>query len=105
MTQTSLMMSLFKEVIKKLFFCLLPAVENLQNLLFSRIRDPKLLMDETNTQGGQLRRAETFGVADSNSAANVMESKLIYSQRWYDVSVNVLTGKTIKGRVQRMSNI
>ncbi|TMS10275.1 Rho guanine nucleotide exchange factor 18 [Larimichthys crocea] len=49
-------------------------VENLQNLLFSRIRDPKLLMDETNTQGGQLRRAETFGLADSNSAANVMEN-------------------------------
>lgn len=49
-------------------------VENLQNLLFSRIKDPNLLMDDSTTQGGLLRRAETFGVADSNSAASTMKN-------------------------------
>ncbi|KAG8014293.1 Rho guanine nucleotide exchange factor 18 [Nibea albiflora] len=49
-------------------------VDNLQNLLFSRIKDPKPLTDENSTQGRQLRRAQTFGVADSNSAANAMEN-------------------------------
>ncbi|XP_070830485.1 rho guanine nucleotide exchange factor 18a [Chaetodon trifascialis] len=49
-------------------------VENLQNLLFSRIRDPNSLKDESNMQGRLLRRAETFGVADSNSAASTMRN-------------------------------
>ncbi|XP_044076955.1 rho guanine nucleotide exchange factor 18a isoform X2 [Siniperca chuatsi] len=49
-------------------------VENLQNLLFSRIRDPNLLMDESRMQDGLLRRAETFGVADSNPAASAMKN-------------------------------
>ncbi|XP_036939232.1 rho guanine nucleotide exchange factor 18a [Acanthopagrus latus] len=35
-------------------------VENLQNLFFSRIKDPNLLKDENNTQGRLLRRTETF---------------------------------------------
>ncbi|KAM9349885.1 rho guanine nucleotide exchange factor 18a [Symphorus nematophorus] len=50
-------------------------VENLQNLLFSRFKDPDLLMDENRMQGGQLRRAETFAVADSNSMKNGDGSK------------------------------
>ncbi|XP_059199900.1 rho guanine nucleotide exchange factor 18a [Centropristis striata] len=45
-------------------------VETLQNLLFSRIKDPNLLMDESQTQGGLLRRAETIGGADGNAAAS-----------------------------------
>lgn len=60
---------------KELFFSL-SAVENLQTLLFSKIRDPNLLMDESKRRGGLLRRAETFGVADSNSAESAMKSKL-----------------------------
>lgn len=56
-------------------FCHVSAVENLQNLLFSRIRDPNLLMDESKMKGGLLRRAETFGVADGNLAASDMKSK------------------------------
>ncbi|XP_070701663.1 rho guanine nucleotide exchange factor 18a [Pempheris klunzingeri] len=49
-------------------------VENLQNLLLSRIRDPNLLMDESKTQGRLLGRAETFGVADGNSATSTMKN-------------------------------
>lgn len=77
MTQRAWMMY-FKEEIKELFF-LLSAVENLQNLLFSRIKDPNLLTEESKVQeGGLLRRAETFGGADSNPAESAMNSKLIY---------------------------
>lgn len=65
----------FKEEIE-VFFCLLAAVENLQNLLFSSIRDPNPLKDENKMQGGQLRRAETFGVTDGNPAASAMKGKL-----------------------------
>lgn len=49
-------------------------MENLQNLLFSRIRDPNP-KDEKRMQGGQLSRAETFGVIDGNPPANAMNSK------------------------------
>ncbi|XP_074507881.1 rho guanine nucleotide exchange factor 18a isoform X1 [Sebastes fasciatus] len=49
-------------------------VENLQNLLFLRIKDPNLLMDESKAQGEQLKRAETFGVADSNPATSAMKN-------------------------------
>ncbi|XP_070774898.1 rho guanine nucleotide exchange factor 18a [Enoplosus armatus] len=52
----------------------LDEVENLQNLLFSRIKDPNLHMGESPVQGGLLRRAETFGVADSNPAASAMKN-------------------------------
>ncbi|XP_054481012.1 rho guanine nucleotide exchange factor 18a [Anoplopoma fimbria] len=45
-------------------------VENLQNLLFTRIKDSNLLMDESRTEEGLLWQAETFGVSDSNSAEN-----------------------------------
>ncbi len=51
-------------------------MENLQSLLFTKIRDPNLLMEETKMQGGLLRRAETFGVADNNSPESTMKSKL-----------------------------
>uniref|UniRef100_UPI0037E7EA17 rho guanine nucleotide exchange factor 18a isoform X2 n=1 Tax=Semicossyphus pulcher TaxID=241346 RepID=UPI0037E7EA17 len=48
-------------------------VENLQNLLFSKIRDPNLLLDESETQERpSLRRDETFGETDSNPAASAM---------------------------------
>ena len=97
MTQTMLMMS-FKEEIEELF-SLLSTVEYLQNLLFSRIRDPNLLMDENTLQGGQLRRAETFAVADRN----YMKSKMTLTLTWWLyylfmlVTVSVLAVKTAKG--------
>ena len=49
------------------------AVEILQNLLFLRIRDPNLVIDESNTQEGLLRGGETS--ADNNPAASAMKSK------------------------------
>lgn len=49
-------------------------VENLQNLLFSRIKDPDLLTNENKMKGQLLRRAETFGVADSNAAISPMKN-------------------------------
>ncbi|XP_042354205.1 rho guanine nucleotide exchange factor 18a [Plectropomus leopardus] len=49
-------------------------VETLQNLLSSRIKDPNLLMDEKQTQGGLLMRAETFGVADSYPGASAIKN-------------------------------
>lgn len=55
----------FKERIKKLFL-LLSAVENLQNLLFLRIKDPNL------------ECGETFAVAVCDSSSNTIESKLYY---------------------------
>lgn len=58
-----------------LFFCLLSAVENLQNLLFTRIRDRKL-KDEMEIHGGQLRTADTVGVADDNPAANAKKCEI-----------------------------
>lgn len=57
------------------FFCLLSAVENLQNLLFTRIRDRKL-KDEMEIHGGQLRTADTFGVADDNPAADAKKCEI-----------------------------
>lgn len=55
----------------------LPAVECVQNLLFSRIKDPNHLKEEDKIQNGQLRRAETFGGAESNPTARAMKSKLV----------------------------
>lgn len=52
------------------------AVENLQNLFFSRIKDPNPLKDENKTQGRLLRRTETFAVANSYPAVSGMKSKL-----------------------------
>ncbi|KAM7400321.1 hypothetical protein PAMA_004830 [Pampus argenteus] len=48
-------------------------VENLQNLLFSRIRDPNLLLGENKMQGEMLRRTETSGVTDSNLTATMKD--------------------------------
>ncbi|XP_034410564.1 rho guanine nucleotide exchange factor 18a isoform X2 [Cyclopterus lumpus] len=45
-------------------------VENLQNLLFTRIKDPNLLMEVNETQEGLLWKAETFVVADDGEAAH-----------------------------------
>ncbi|KAM6920198.1 rho guanine nucleotide exchange factor 18a isoform 1-T1 [Lycodopsis pacificus] len=45
-------------------------VENLQNLLFTRIKDPNLLLEESETQEELLWKAETFGAADGNPAEN-----------------------------------
>lgn len=56
-------------------FCLLSAVENLQNLLFTRIRDRKL-KDEMEIHGGQLRTADISGVADDNPAANAKKCEI-----------------------------
>lgn len=49
-------------------------VENLQNLLFSRIKAPNVLLGESKTQGRLLRRAETFGVADCNVAVGATKN-------------------------------
>nr|XP_046263501.1 rho guanine nucleotide exchange factor 18a isoform X2 [Scatophagus argus] len=46
-------------------------VENLQNLLFSRISDPNLLKDEGSQQ---LRKAENFQVMDSNAVASTVKN-------------------------------
>ncbi len=73
----------FKEKIKDFF--LLSAVENLQNLLFARIKDPDLLTDENKVEGQLLRRAETFGVAGSSLSISPMKSKLTYSECSDDV--------------------
>lgn len=51
------------------FFCLLPAVENLQNLLFTRIRDRKP-KDEMEIHEVQLR------TADDNPAANAKKCEI-----------------------------
>uniref|UniRef100_A0A8C4DKG1 Rho/rac guanine nucleotide exchange factor (GEF) 18a n=1 Tax=Dicentrarchus labrax TaxID=13489 RepID=A0A8C4DKG1_DICLA len=48
-------------------------VENLQNLLLLRIKDPNCPVDESKMQGGLIRRAKTFGVADSNPAASIVK--------------------------------
>ncbi|XP_068557968.1 rho guanine nucleotide exchange factor 18a isoform X2 [Cebidichthys violaceus] len=45
-------------------------VENLQNLLFTKIKDPNLLMEESETQEELLWKAKTFGATDSNPAEN-----------------------------------
>ncbi|XP_075954175.1 rho guanine nucleotide exchange factor 18a isoform X1 [Anarhichas minor] len=45
-------------------------VENLQNLLFTRIKDPNLLLEESETQEELLWKAETSGAADGNTAEN-----------------------------------
>ncbi|XP_041658257.1 rho guanine nucleotide exchange factor 18a [Cheilinus undulatus] len=48
-------------------------VENLQNLLFSRIRDPNLLNNERKTQEGLLlRRSQTDGVDEDGPAASAI---------------------------------
>ena len=62
----------FRERLSNYFVLL--AVENLQNLFFSRIKDPNLLKDENNTQGRLLRRTETF--ANSYPTVSSMRSKL-----------------------------
>nr|XP_033505412.1 rho guanine nucleotide exchange factor 18a [Epinephelus lanceolatus]XP_033505413.1 rho guanine nucleotide exchange factor 18a [Epinephelus lanceolatus]XP_033505414.1 rho guanine nucleotide exchange factor 18a [Epinephelus lanceolatus]XP_033505415.1 rho guanine nucleotide exchange factor 18a [Epinephelus lanceolatus] len=49
-------------------------VENLQNLLSSRIKDPNLLLDESKIHGGRLRRAQTFGGVDSSPGASTMQN-------------------------------
>ncbi|XP_038573539.1 rho guanine nucleotide exchange factor 18a isoform X3 [Micropterus salmoides] len=49
-------------------------VEYLQTLLFSKIKDPNLLMDESQMQGGLLMMAEAFGVADSNLATSTLKT-------------------------------
>ncbi|XP_056246840.1 rho guanine nucleotide exchange factor 18a isoform X1 [Seriola aureovittata] len=49
-------------------------VENLLNLLLSKIRDPDLVMDDIKMQGELLRRAETFGAGDSDSYENTMKN-------------------------------
>lgn len=49
-------------------------VENLQNLLFSRIKDPNPPVDESKMQGVLIRRAATFAVADSNSGASAIKN-------------------------------
>ncbi|XP_069548483.1 rho guanine nucleotide exchange factor 18a [Brachyistius frenatus] len=48
-------------------------VENLQNLLFLRMKDPNVLTDESETQRETLTRAETFGPADYNPAASTVK--------------------------------
>ncbi|XP_068427487.1 rho guanine nucleotide exchange factor 18a isoform X2 [Clinocottus analis] len=45
-------------------------VENLQNLLITRIKDPTLLMEESKMQEGRLWKVETFGIEDGNPAEN-----------------------------------
>ncbi|KAL6104018.1 arhgef18 [Pungitius sinensis] len=45
-------------------------VEKLQSLLFARIKDPNLLMDESKTQEELLCKAETIGVADDEDASS-----------------------------------
>ncbi|XP_078143955.1 rho guanine nucleotide exchange factor 18a [Centroberyx gerrardi] len=45
-------------------------VENLQNLLYSGMRDPNLLVEESQGQGGALRRAHTFAGGDSSPMWN-----------------------------------
>ncbi|KAL3988720.1 c-Jun-amino-terminal kinase-interacting protein 4 [Sarotherodon galilaeus] len=45
-------------------------VEILQNLLALKTSNTNAPVDESNARGGQLRRAQTFGVADSKSAAS-----------------------------------
>ncbi|XP_056276295.1 rho guanine nucleotide exchange factor 18a isoform X2 [Pseudoliparis swirei] len=54
-------------------------VENLQNLLFTRIRDPNLLMEVNEAQEGPLWKAETFGVADTNPDENDDDAALTTS--------------------------
>lgn len=51
-------------------------VENLQNLLFSRIRDPNLLNNERKTQEGLLlRRSQTDGVDEDGPAASAITNE------------------------------
>ncbi|XP_047446647.1 rho guanine nucleotide exchange factor 18a [Mugil cephalus] len=49
-------------------------VENLQNLLLMRIKDPGLLSDESKMEEVPLRRAETFGVTDKPPVAGTMKN-------------------------------
>lgn len=51
-------------------------MENLLNLFALRMRDPNLLMEESQVQEGLHRQAETSGVGDSDSHVNTMKSKL-----------------------------
>lgn len=62
------------------FCCLVSAVENLQNLLFTRIRHRKP-KDEMEIHGGQLRTADTFEVADDNPAANSKKCEITFGVR------------------------
>lgn len=65
----------FKEEIKESSLSPL-SVEILQNLLWLKMSHTKVAVDERNTQGRRLRRAQTFGEADSKPAAGTVESKL-----------------------------
>uniref|UniRef100_A0A4W6E8X2 Rho/rac guanine nucleotide exchange factor (GEF) 18a n=1 Tax=Lates calcarifer TaxID=8187 RepID=A0A4W6E8X2_LATCA len=49
-------------------------VENLLNLFALRMRDPNLLMEESQVQEGLHRQAETSGVGDSDSHVNTMKN-------------------------------
>ncbi|XP_071347867.1 rho guanine nucleotide exchange factor 18a [Trachinotus anak] len=49
-------------------------VENLLNLLFSRIRDPNPVLDDSPTEQPPLPLTETFGAGDSDSYANTMKN-------------------------------
>lgn len=48
-------------------------VEILQNLFALKISNTKVPVEESNTQGRRLRRAQTFGEADSKPAASTMK--------------------------------
>lgn len=64
----------FKEEIEELFLSLL-SVEILQNLLALKTSNTNAPVDESNAQGGRVRRAQTFGEADSKSAASTWKCK------------------------------
>ncbi|KAF0046751.1 hypothetical protein F2P81_000384 [Scophthalmus maximus] len=49
-------------------------VENLQNLIFSRIKDPNLPVDEGERPGGLLAQADTLEEGDSDSDVNTMKN-------------------------------
>ncbi|KAM4604971.1 rho guanine nucleotide exchange factor 18a [Polymixia lowei] len=49
-------------------------VENLQNLLLARMRDPNLLEEESQEQGALIRRAQTFSGFDSNPSVSPMKN-------------------------------
>nr|XP_043878787.1 rho guanine nucleotide exchange factor 18a [Solea senegalensis]XP_043878788.1 rho guanine nucleotide exchange factor 18a [Solea senegalensis] len=50
-------------------------VENLQNLLFSRIKDSNLPLDESEIEGGLHERAEGFDESEDDSYANTVKNE------------------------------
>lgn len=68
----SALMSREEEIFKGLF---LSAVENLQSILFTRIKDPDLLLGDSKTQEELLWEAETIGGADGNPADTNPQNK------------------------------